>query len=226
MWLALTNGKVRLERDARRALDHELRHAEDVLTSMVFGRLAYLPPQLAWEIVVGAAEVLRGSRVPAPGAFSQELWPTLRAPDDVQQDRVEPDVVWTAPELALVVEVKWHAPHTAGQIRNEQWTVAAHHPDCHVVMVALGSVPRAVREQLARDCEVPSLLALSWAELRASIDRVVERQGVAAHHRLVLEDVLGILESRGLRKAQHLSDLHIERPRETAEGDMARWRVT
>lgn len=224
MWSALSNSKLRLGEAHSAALDHELRTAEDALTGMVFGRLAYLPNPVAWRIVIDAATVLRGKRPSPVDAFRQELWPTLRPPRGSSRRYVEPDVLWTHDAGAVGIEVKWRDAQRVDQLLSEHAAISTRTPTLPVTMVCLGNVSPTVRMLLAETCTVPTLLALTWLDLRRAIDLVLAADGLSSEHRRVLLDLTAILEARGLRRTATLASLgSLMPPRTTALDALRRW---
>jgi hypothetical protein len=195
--------------DTRR-LDEALRESEDVLTSEFFGRMVYLDPTVAWDLVVGPATALRGAAPTAPARrIEQKFWP--RYCDSSDGSRVEPDVVWSFGSIRLVVEAKWRDGHTPEQLDREYRAVVASEPAECVAILALGNTPPAVRRTLAVRCNMPVLLAASWTDIHT---RLVEAQRNPRHAlcgTAALDDLLLLLRSRGLRELQLLDTLEYHR---------------
>lgn len=90
---------------------HALKHSEDLLTSTVFERLAYLDGSLLWKILEGTF----GSALPSfrvAELMSIEFWPTWLDPTKGGAGTVEPDVFMEfllgdpAQRVAVICEAK------------------------------------------------------------------------------------------------------------------------
>lgn len=90
------------------------RDLEDLLTSSVFGNLLYLPSDLMWRIVWGAAtfesdtDALDGRALPvASGEVkSAEFWPSWWLTQGKEWHRVEPDVFLIYEDFDVIIEAK------------------------------------------------------------------------------------------------------------------------
>ena len=125
-------------------MDRALRRGEDVLTALVFERLRYLPVDVMWRLLVGAATPLRGERPAQPDVLSFTFWPRLQHPTDERE--VVPDVVVETHDIVLVVEVKWQDVQTPEQLDREAAAVAAVHPSRSLALLALGGATGRRRE--------------------------------------------------------------------------------
>lgn len=179
---------------AARAMDRALRKGEDVLTALLFERLRYLPLEVTWRLLVGAAVPLRGGRPVAPTGVGFDLWPSFAHPGD--HGRVEPDVVIESAGSVLVVEVKWSDVQTASQLDREVSAVAAAYPDASVTVLALGGASSARRKQVGTGCRAPTVLALDWPDLFAALRKEGRRPDIAPHERALLDDLKSILATR------------------------------
>jgi hypothetical protein len=98
-------------RDAEEAASDGLTECEDPLTATVFERLAYLPPDIAWDILRRASKPLGdGPAMPTTvpeGAQTWSFWPSLRPGErGLNKQRVEPDVLVLWSDTLLLIEAK------------------------------------------------------------------------------------------------------------------------
>lgn len=215
MLKAWLHRKLRLARLAQDDTDEEgpdperISALEDPLTSAVFERLSYLEPPEAWSLLHAAWEGTDRARLPdAPPAGVPEwsFWPSLSpGAGGSNARRVEPDVLVTWGDLALVIEAKHQGAQYEAQWVEEVRAVRSCHAGKRVVLVAVGGVNPAMFEAqaaLARralgDHDGPYLF-LRWEALRkAAEDRLLHeaRPGTAA----ILRDLVTILDAWGYRR--------------------------
>ena len=178
------------------------RDSEDALTAMIIGRLRYLPPRVTWCLLVACADIVRGTAPAEPRSLRMAFWP--RMPHPWEPDRkVEPDVVWEDETGIIVIEAKWNGTQSPEQIDRECAAVMRAHPAQRVTMLALGGVNANVTIELRDRCRAQAVLALGWDRL-ADAARALRREEATEPFRNVLEDVVSILEWRGLRGIEHL----------------------
>jgi len=192
---------------------------EDPLTSTVFERLAYLPPDLAWEILRGASKPLgEGPAMPAAppeGTPSWSFWPGLRpGAQAFNKVRVEPDVLVSWGDTRLLIEAKHRCFQDPGQwIEQIRAVRAAHaHAGKQTWFIAVGGiVMEQIHDQLARvhrelANDVPGLLTIRWEGLREvlySLDGPTLPSGQSA----VVRDMAAALEAWGYRRKTWFSSL-------------------
>jgi hypothetical protein len=84
---------------------HLFKTSEDSLTSMVFGRLLYLPHELFWNII---RESCYGNDLPSYSGptIAKEFWPSWDASNTSNSTRVEPDVFIQFQHFDLIIEAK------------------------------------------------------------------------------------------------------------------------
>lgn len=169
---------------------------EDLLTSTVFERLAYLGGPRPARLLLDAAE-LRGSWRPAPAAIEESLpWPK---PDD--EENREPDWVYVLEGAALVIEAKWgwdNVP-TVQQLADQARVAAVGWPKLprlHVAVVQSGHVvfPSDVHGAVLR-----------WENLHRAISAELGPYDLLSHERRILSDIQEVLERRGLGAASFAS---------------------
>ncbi len=194
MWQATKRRKVeawiaRGGAEAKAAWREAIANSEDVLTSLVFERLGYLPGDLAARIVLRAARPSEGlGWLPLPAPIEEVLaWPNLAG-----TGRVEPDWIWLLAGEAWVFEAKWSLPPPSEtQLRDQHTHARATWPRrrlLHVVVVRRGRV------DFPAGCEGVSV---TWRRLRAAVAACATTIDTGASRRL-LEDVLEVMDHRGL----------------------------
>lgn len=213
---------------------------EDPLTSALFERFAYLPPDVAWNILrLASAPLGEGPAMPAappPGAPSWSFWPGLRPGAQAHnKQRVEPDVLVSWGDTVLLIEAKHRGLQDPAQwveqIRAVRATPA--HSGKPLWLIAVGGiVMAAAHDHLARvrrDLvgEIPGLLTMRWEALREvlySLDGSAPPSGQSA----VLHDMAAALEAWGYRKKTWFSSLPAVAARlrgEEALSTLQNWRV-
>lgn len=213
---------------------------EDPLTATIFERLAYLPPNLTWDILRRATKPLaEGPALPrdAPtGAPAYGFWPSLRpGADGANAQRVEPDVLVAWPDTLLVVEAKHYGEQWAGQWVEQIRAVRAmpEHSRKTIWLIAVGGIVAHEQEEQAAHVHrellnaLPGLLAMRWEDLHHAIDDV--RISCRAPEQLaVLKDIAAALDAWGYRKKTWFSSLRATEPLMRANESMnvlQTWRV-
>ena len=163
--------------------------SEDLLTSVVFGRLGYLRGNLGIELLLRAATPSHLDFIPTPGRILQSMgWPNL-ATDGL----VEPDWVLHSEDYTLIVEAKWGRGNvpSEGQLSAQANAARAAFPRrklVHVAVVQSGDVtfPPGVQG-----------LCITWGQLRQEVLRVLSGD-VDMPQRRILRDIRDALDRRGL----------------------------
>lgn len=213
---------------------------EDPLTATIFERLAYLPPNLTWDILHRATKPLaNGPALPpdAPtGAPAYGFWPSLRpGAGGANAQKVEPDVLVSWPDTLLVVEAKHYGVQWAGQWVEQIRAIQAipAHSAKRIWFIAVGGIvaheqdtnAAHVRRELSSAS--PGLLAMRWEELHHAIDDV--RISCRAPEQLaVLKDIAAALDAWGYRKKTWFSSLRATEPLMRANESMnvlQTWRI-
>lgn len=183
---------------------------EDPLISTIFERLAYLDPDLAWDLLRAACAPLHGPSLPEArpaGAPTWSFWPRLAPGIPGGRRHVEPDVVVPWGEHVLLIEAK----HRGGQ-RASQWIAevqAARATPAHqgraLWLVAAGGLTQAAAAA-ERDAYLgalgegaPALLHLDWNRLCDVIHERL-RAPLLAPAAAVLRDILAGLALWGYRR--------------------------
>lgn len=205
--------------DAEGTTPEGLTGLEDPLTSTLFERFAYLPSDLAWDILRHASRPLgEGPAMPeaAPeGDPSWAFWPGLRpGAQAFNKNRVEPDVLVSWGDTRLLIEAKHRGLQDPGQWIEQLRALRAHpaHAGKPTWLLAVGGIVKheahnhraRVQRELAG--EVPGLLTLRWEELREELySRGAGRlpSGAAA----VVHDMAAALEMWGYRRKTWFSSL-------------------
>lgn len=183
---------------------------EDPLTSTIFERLAYLDPDLAWDLLRAACASLHGPALPEArpaGAPVWSFWPRLAPGIPGARGHVEPDVLVQWGDHVLIVEVK----HRGGQ-RAAQWVAevqaaraAPAHQGKTLWLVAAGGLTPATaaaeREtyQGALGDAAPALLHLDWDRL-CEVIHERRRAPLPPGASAVLLDILAGLSLWGYRR--------------------------
>ncbi len=194
MWSAVRRRKpdrvlARHGQDVVAAWRHVVAESEDLLTSAVFERLGYLPNDLGMHLLLQAAEVGRLRWIPLPAEVSDsEPWPNL-----AEAGMLEPDWIWHAGRLVVIVEAKWGrgVVPTKEQIRDQHVAARERWPRrriLHVVVVQTGTVA------WPDDCDG---VVVRWRAIRESVQEELRKEQSSAVER-ILADLLGVLEARGL----------------------------
>lgn len=180
---------------------------EDLLTSAVFERLAYLDAGDAW-LLLGAGSVLLGPPLqvaPPSQSPSWRFWPRLPVGALGQNARyVEPDVVVEWGPVLLTIEAKHAGDQVGAQWVEQIRAVLEAYPGKQIVFIAVGGLdPRDADRVLAHvqealGPEAPSILALSWGELARSVDARA-RQGGASGPAACYADIAAALHAWGYR---------------------------
>jgi hypothetical protein len=192
MWHAIRHKKVevflaRQHPDAPTAWRRAVENSEDLLTSGVFERLAYLPGTAAMEVVLRAVEVRGGRFVPVPEAILESLaWP-----HPGEDERIEPDWIWLTESYVVVFEAKWGrgVVPLPSQLEDQARVCSARwsgRPMVHVAVVQSGNIEVG-----------PDRWSMTWANLRAQAIRklsATEERSV----RRILRDMADVLDSRGV----------------------------
>jgi hypothetical protein len=226
--------------DAEGTTPDGLTGLEDPLTSTVFERLAYLPPDVAWDILRRASEPLGGGPampgVPPEGTPSWSFWPGLRPGAQAHNTvRVEPDVLVTWGDTRLLIEAKHRCFQDPGQWIEQIRALrgAPAHAGKQTWLLAVGGiVKQEAQAHLARvhrelAGEVPGLLTIRWECLREvlySLDGPALPSGPSA----VVRDMAAALEEWGYRRKTWFSSLPAVAARlrgEEALSALQSWRV-
>lgn len=185
---------------------------EDSLTATIFGRLAYLPTDLAWDILSEAIQVHHGTPPPRlPNGLAPTFWPRWRPHAlDAERRYVEPDMVIPGHENAILVEVKWQGAHELAQCVREVRAAAAKMPDRRLWLLLVGRRLRdraAVGElarQIAQSCGgldcLGGVATLDWADLGGAIRTQRRSTEVEPHIGRVLVDLDEALRWRGIHE--------------------------
>ncbi|HSN99435.1 MAG TPA: hypothetical protein VLS89_14165 [Candidatus Nanopelagicales bacterium] len=212
---------------------------EDPLTASVFERLAYLEPDLAWDLVRATCEPLHGPPLPEArpaGLPAWSFWPRLPPGEQGRNLRhVEPDVVATFGDVVLVVEAK----HRGGQ-RAEPWIEEARAARAarafegkRLWIVAADGMDTAAaaaqRDVFARELgeRAPGLLHLRWARLCEEIHERL-RGPLPAGAAAVLRDLLAALALWGYRRRLGFDSLPryaYRYPIRTTPADLEEWKL-
>lgn len=226
--------------DAENSAHVEPTRREDPLTATVFERLAYLPPNLTWDIFRRATKALAdGSALPvdAPsGAPTWSFWPSLRpGADGVNRQRVEPDVLVSWRDTVLVLEAKHYGQQHAHQWVEQIRAVRAmpEHSGKRIWLIAVGGI--VTHEQKAQAAYVrrelsnasPGLLALRWEDLHHAVDEL-RNSSRTPEQSAVLNDIAAALNAWGYRRKTWFATLRRSGPSFQAERAMAvlqAWRV-
>ena len=203
------------------AFDREFCQDEDLLTAMVFGRLAYLPAPTAWRVLVEPASLARGVRPTGPAAADEimlQFWPHFDTADiDRPQQDCEPDVLWRWSTGTLVVEVKWNQKQDPGQLAREARAVlAALDPrstappaSSSLTVLALGGLESATRQALrgASDPDPCHLLLQTWEGFARAVEQELRREGLPPEQRQLLRDLRAVLRLRHIHPAEPFGTL-------------------
>lgn len=196
MWKAIHHRK--LERvlaqgspEAAAALRRVVRGTEDVLTSSVFERVAYLPGRLGLELLLDACRPVGGIDVPTAEPIEHsEPWPRW---SDGEGSWREPDWVLLTEHRAYVVEAKWgrDVVPTRAQLDEQRRLALELHPDVELVQVVVIQ-SGAVSAPTGGAC-----LAVTWRRLMRAAERALAASDVPST-RHILGDVVEALAARGL----------------------------
>lgn len=192
MWHAMRRGKLErfLGRQSTRPADawrEAVARSEDLLTSGVFERLAYLPGSMATELVRRAAIPRGGGTLPPAEPLLESLaWP--RPSEDEQK---EPDWVWLTAGSVLVFEAKWGpgvVPEPT-QLEDQARVCRQRWPGRALLQVAVVQ---------SGDVEPgPGRWQLTWAALRLEAGRALAATAEPSTRR-VLQDLADFLDARGV----------------------------
>ncbi len=197
----------------------KVKTSEDLLTSIVFGTLAWMPPKLGMGAVLGQLE-------PTPPWLQDivridiELWPWWD--HDAEQKGAEPDVVLTlhrelAQPLLLVVEAKRKSSLGPSQLLRQAASgnaVATQRGAQFVGLVYLtehmglpSELAMAAAEVHARYPELPVWWA-SWRDIWPLLEKAaVELEPVSPMVAAAAQDAAGCLKRWGLLRFQGWSDV-------------------
>jgi len=217
---------------------------EDPLTAVVFGRLRYLPAEVAWSLLsascdpLGASERLPGA--PPPGDPAWKLWASVPpAKGSKNSLRVEPDVLVTWDDTVLIVEAKHHGDQGSEQWLDQIRAVRAHgewnRPTLRFVAVGgrredldTARVEK-VRDVLGEDA--PPLYRTSWRRLGKAVGVKLDAGNQPAHVRAVLADIAAGLDLWGYRPRTRMETLpeairpHVGRDFERVAATLRAWRL-
>lgn len=161
---------------------------EDLLTSTVFERLAYLAGPRPISILLRAATFNGDWRPAAEPILESHPWPH---PDD--DENREPDWVFVLAGVTLVIEAKWGWDNVPSVVQlSDQARVAAvgwpGQRRLHLAIVQSGRVvfPAAVDGAVLR-----------WESLHREVMRELDAEP-PAHELRILDDIREVLERRGL----------------------------
>ncbi|AKT36095.1 hypothetical protein [Chondromyces crocatus] len=216
----------------------DLPEREDLLTSAVAERMAYLNPDLAWALLRDVSEVLHGEPLPPvrpQGLVDWSFWPRYASRGACRNARyVEPDVVVSWGELVLVIEVKHRGQQDAAQWVDQVHALRAV-PNLAAaplwLMAAGGLEPSKVGPQ--RDAFVsalgeraPGLLFLHWNRLSEVIHTRLQTPLPPATA-VILRDIRSALAAWGYRPRQSFASLPMFANRHrihTTAGALQGWR--
>jgi hypothetical protein len=146
---------------------------EDVVTSTVFGPLAFFDPLEANLAVKALLASLQMEQPNWTGIANLTLWPRhVNVPGELRSSYVEPDLVISDAEgAALIIEVKWGAPLSAFELAS-QWlslTPEQRRKSVHLLLVLepgpyQDDVAADVRQVSIRDYGGWRLSTKSWRE--------------------------------------------------------------
>lgn len=180
--------------------------SEDALTSVVFGRLRYLPPTVLGEWLATARNHRDSQRALASSSDEAfvEFWPTLK---DTRRGQgiVQPDVVIAFGNEIMIVEAKLWSSKSAANDGSDQlareWRAVTDHHGARARVTALLYVTRHVEppvNELKESAEAleengDHLWWLSWSSLAPILERQIEVGDRMT--KLVGEDLLAYLRA-------------------------------
>lgn len=193
MWHAHAHRKLHTVLADGGAWDRVVARSEDVLTSLVFGRLAYLSDEALEHLLLRASTRLTGDPPPALGALlHHEPWPRLRKQDDARR---EPDWLFRFAHAVVVIEAKWGDTQHRQQLIDQLEAVRRRFPQAPIVQVAVGPDSARTWQDLSRPLDVPCLRRLSWSRIASWCRSAFP--GAEPRTQRLLGDLLAILASRG-----------------------------
>ena len=141
------------------------RPQEDLVTSALFGSVTLLPfpdRRRAFDLILGF-DCLEAAEFPDGVDVAVRFWPGFRGTG--MRRRVEPDILLECDGRVVIVEVKWHAPLSDGQLDAEIDAVLVGSKDCLRALLLLGGV-EAEEGQIERDIPV---FSRTWRRLSAEL---------------------------------------------------------
>ncbi len=183
---------------------------EDALSAIVFGRLSYLPDELAWEILLRAARPADQAKpdpewaerlfgIPGPGTedhFAPQLWVSLSPgpADREDRDRVEPDILLRRGDAWIVVEAK--APRkgggqTKGQLGRE-YRALQHREKHERIGLLLVEPPEEYRAWMEN--MEPPMRMVRWSDLADVIQSLRDDRVLPPPQDRILADLLAALD--------------------------------
>ncbi|MCB9779846.1 MAG: hypothetical protein H6742_14870 [Alphaproteobacteria bacterium] len=195
MWQAVAHNKVEVvlgqhSSDAPAAWRAVVDRSEDLLTALVFERLAYLPGVAGTELILRAARPTQLDFIPTPSPILDSVpWPNLADGGP----KVEPDWVIETADYTIVVEAKWGRGNVPSEAQIEAQSAVAReaYPRrklVHLAVVQTGEVrfPPGVQG-----------LTVRWGSLRQEILRLLGGD-LDQPRRRILGDIRDALDRRGL----------------------------
>ncbi|MEW9305459.1 hypothetical protein [Labrys neptuniae] len=226
MLSAILNGKGRCLPESVKAGDSLRKvfvRSEDILTSTIFERLAYLDGAILWQIIGNAFRPMFLPERKIVNLIEIEFWPTWGQGRQLLNQAVQPDVVlrlsagdpaqiWT-----LIVECKLGGRQEPGQWAREWLAYLAENADSEssgeIWLVALGGLmPGGPEYTVAKFTEIirrehgatVAAVAADWSDLLKTLDRVEVSDTV---NRRIIDDMKAALELHGFRQTLPMSDL-------------------
>lgn len=182
---------------------------EDLLTSTVFERFAYLSDGVQTQILASCFSLSPDDFQAKFGAFqSIDYWPRYALTEDGESRQVEPDLVIRFEFCNLIVEVK---PPEGGDQYYEQWQreVASfmqsdEYSELPLYFLAIGRIEMGNATQWAAllheryDC-LETVGATMWQAVTDNLVKLVEGDDISPTDRRVLTDILEALAFYGLK---------------------------
>lgn len=223
MLTAFTHGKGRraaTDVAAGSSVRKVLSASEDMLTSAVFERLAYLNDTTLWSVLQRAFRLPAHTAAEDAELMTMEFWPMLSGATARLGQSVEPDLVMRfafaeGRSLALIVECKLDAQQAPAQWAQEwiAWRAEEQaEPEEITWLLALGGLPHRAEETVERFCaEILrtygiqiNAAAADWTDMLEAIGTVEFRTRGDAR---VLNDVREALGLFGVRSFKNLGSL-------------------
>lgn len=114
--------------------------SEDLATSIVFERLAYLPNTMFGDLISGLPSF--PTEIKSLGEFHKIFfWPNLKLVDSDKY--VQPDVIIIFDEYIVIIEAKRkdnEGLHTVGQLVDEVTAVSLEYPGRSIILIALAGI--------------------------------------------------------------------------------------
>jgi hypothetical protein len=170
---------------------------EDTLTDAVFSAVRYLPHEVLGDVL----DLVFGHRFSSAELTACRFlfWP--RFPTGT-----EPDVVLEIGKTMIIIEAKYHSPFSSGQLEREWrdgWVVARARklrgPWLFAVTTGANEPGEldACRSELAGELDEARISWLPWHRIGGVLADV--RPTLSVHEQAVIDDVLELMERRGVR---------------------------